>query len=214
MKSVEIGNLIKSALARMQLAQETVADELGIGQSTMSRITLGQFKKMPSDLPRICDRLDIHPLPELDGKPKVAAAASRPRPRRITADRDLPLYASAEGGPGEVIRSSDPQDWIPRPTAVQHVKTAYGMLVSGESMAPEYRSGDTAIINPMLPLIGGEVYVFYTEIDGEARATIKQLRRATTDKWFVHQYNPEKDFTLSRKEWRVCHCVVSKQRPL
>lgn len=205
----QIGEHVSAGLIRSGLAQEALADELGIGQSTMSRITLGQFKRMPSELPRICARLGIL-LPELDGK---ARSAGESLGRRDALVRDFPLYASAEGGPGEVIRSTEPQDWLPRPASVQHVKTAYGMIVSGDSMFPEYRPGDTAVINPMLPLIGGEVYVFYNEIDGEARATIKELRRSSADKWFVRQHNPPNDFTLSRKEWRICHRVVSKQRP-
>jgi hypothetical protein len=63
-------------------------------------------------------------------------------------------------------------------------------------------------------VIGGEVYVFYAEKAGEARATIKHLRRAAAEKWLVSQWNPpagqERDFALSRKEWQSAHRVIGK----
>jgi len=46
------------------------------------------------------------------------------------------------------------------------------------------------------------------------RATIKRLRRKTGDTWYLRQWNPPEgmkaDFTLSRKEWPICHHVVGK----
>jgi transcriptional regulator with XRE-family HTH domain len=127
---------------------------------------------------------------------------------------DFGIFASAEGGPGQIIITSEPVEFQPRPSIVQNVREAYGLIVTGDSMSPEYRNGDTAIVNPHLPPIGGEVFIFYAERHGAARATIKHLRRATPDKWFVTQHNPpegmQADFTLSRKEWAVAHRVLGK----
>jgi phage repressor protein C with HTH and peptisase S24 domain len=127
---------------------------------------------------------------------------------------DFPVYASAEGGPGQIIRSADPVDWVPRPMQLANVKGAYGLLVTGESMEPEFRAGQTALVDPSLPHIGGEVYIFYTELDGEARATIKYLRGYSADQWRVSQWNPpegmKSDFNLARREWRIAHRVIGK----
>lgn len=206
----EIGKVIRDELDRKKLAQEAFAEEIGIGQSTMSRIILGQFKRMPSELPRICAKLGL-PLPDLDGK----ASGAAPRiPRQTIGDRDFPVYASAEGGPGEIIRSTDPIDFIPRPSPVAHVKEAYGMVVTGTSMWPECRPGETLLVNPLLPVLGDEVHIFYSEIEGEARASVKHLRRATPTEWLVTQHSPPKgktkDFALSRREWRWAHRVFGK----
>lgn len=131
--------------------------------------------------------------------------------------RDFPIYASVEGGAGEIIRSTDPVDWHPRPAQVAHVKNAYGLFVVGESMAPEFDPGDIALVNPILPAIAGKPCIFYSEKDGEARATIKRYQRATADKWHVFQHNPPRggthEFTLSRKEWSICHRVLGKYYP-
>jgi len=65
--------------------------------------------------------------------------------------RDFAVYATAEGSPGEIIRSTDPIDFIARPAPVAHVREAYGLVITGESMVPEYKPGETALINPLLP---------------------------------------------------------------
>jgi phage repressor protein C with HTH and peptisase S24 domain len=105
-------------------------------------------------------------------------------------------------------------DFMARPAPLIHVRDSYGLLITGTSMEPEYRQGDTALVNPHLPVIQGEVYIFYAEKAGEARATIKYLRRVSADKWLLSQHNPPdgmaKDFTLARREWQWAHRVIGK----
>lgn len=133
---------------------------------------------------------------------------------QLLGEKNWPVYAAVEGGPGEVIRSTEPIEYSPRPFPVAHVARSYGLYVVGESMVPEYRPGDTAIVDPTLPPLSGEVHIFYAEKDGEARAAIKYLRRATAASWLVSQWNPppkmKADFELSRREWGVCHRVLGK----
>ncbi len=129
--------------------------------------------------------------------------------------RDLPVHSSAEAGAGFIIVTADAVDWAPRPPLVAHVRKAYGLYVTGESMAPEFEPGDVALVNPHLPVIPDTTCIFYGRAgDGEVRATIKRLRRKTADTWYLRQWNPPEgmkaDFTLSRKDWPVCHRVVGK----
>lgn len=169
-------------------------------------------------LPRIAGILGVPPAtidPDYAG---LTASPGGHRAANLGAmeghGRDFPIYASVEGGPGQIIRSADPVDFAPRPAPLAHVKGAYGLIVTGESMVPEFRPGDTALVNPNLPVIAGEAYVFYAEQHGEARATIKHLRRPTPEHWLVSQWNPppdgRQDFQLSRKEWTICHRVLGK----
>ncbi len=69
-------------------------------------------------------------------------------------------------------------------------------------------------VDPYLPVIANEVYVFYGERDGESRATIKHLRRAIVDAWQVRQWNPpdgmKPDFALPRRDWPKAHRVIGK----
>lgn len=81
-------------------------------------------------------------------------------------------------------------------------------------MIPEFKHGETAIVNPLMPLQPGESAIFYAEREGSARATIKEYRRQTEGLWLVTQHNPpageKNDFTLSRKEWQWAHRVMGK----
>lgn len=210
---MKVGHKIIEARKAKGYSQETLAEMASTTQSTIDRIERDDFKRMPSPLPKVAKILGLA-LEDLD--PSFTAISASPaglilsKADLMRPGQDFPVYASAEGGPGEIVRSSDPIDFVPRPAPVQHVKEAYGLIVTGTSMEPEFRPGDTLLVNPRLPLIGGEAYVFYSEVEGEARATVKNLRRATSDSWLVRQWNPEKDFALKKKEWRVCHRVLGK----
>lgn len=204
---------LKDNLVRLRTAkgwsQDELARKIGVRQNTIAAIETGETKrtKYLADLARALGAT----VDELE--PPAGGLVTPMQPPAMYGPRDFPVYASAEGGPGEVIRSTEPIDWVPRPAPAQ-TPEAYCMLISGESMSPEYRPGDSAIVNPKLPIIGGEVYVFYRELHGEARATIKQLRRQTADSWLVAQHNPptgqKADFTLPRREWQWAHRVVGK----
>lgn len=129
--------------------------------------------------------------------------------------RDLPVHSSAEGGEGFIIVTTDAVDWLPRPPLVAHVRKAYGLYITGESMVPEFEAGDIALVNPHLPVIPDTTCILYGRAgEDEVRATIKRLRRKTGETWYLKQWNPpdgmKADFTLSRKEWPICHRVVGK----
>jgi len=205
---------LKEALPRLRAlrgwSQQELADRVGVRQNTIAAIETGATTRTKY-LADIARALGVT-VDELD-PPEGLAGAPLPPPV-FTGRRDFPVYSSAEGGPGEVIRSVEAVDWVPRPAPVAHINDAYCMLISGDSMFPEFRPGDAAIVNPRLPIVGGEVYVFYRELKGEARATIKQLRRATPETWLLTQHNPpagqKQDFSLPRRDWRWAHRVVGK----
>jgi len=205
----EIGEQVLEAMSRRGLSQEALAELVGVGQSTISRIIKGEFKRMPSEMLAICTVLDL-PIPELDGKRAQRSIGPLLPAHAIIGTRDFPVYASAEGGNGEIIRSIEPIDFIPRPGPVAHVKEAYGLLITGTSMVPEYKPGETALVNPKLPIVAEEVYIFYAELHGEARASIKHLRRPTEKTWLVSQHNPPREFSLDRREWQWVHRVFGK----
>lgn len=214
MDTIEIGKRIRETRENKGLSQEDVAEVVGGGQSTIGRIEAGDWKRIPSALPSIVKMLGLS-LEDLD--PELAGLPPPPPGSiisRVLGDEDFKVYASAEGGPGEVIVSTDPIEVIARPSIVANIIDAYGLIITGTSMFPEFRHGETAIVNPLLPFQPGEVHIFYAEREGAARASIKELRRATPDNWLVTQHNPpegkSKDFSMARREWRWVHRVLGK----
>ena len=212
---MEPGEIIRRRREELGWSQAQLGNRVGISQPAIRKIEAGDSRQSKF-LPKIAQVLGI-PLVELDASLAgvVVPPASEAAPAaRILGARDFPVHASAEGGPGQIIVSHDAVDFMARPAPLIHVRDSYGLLITGTSMEPEYRQGDTALVNPYLPVIPGEVYIFYAEKEGEARATIKYLRRVTAEKWLLSQHNPPdgmgKDFTLARKDWQWAHRVIGK----
>jgi transcriptional regulator with XRE-family HTH domain len=212
---MEPGEIIRRRREELGWSQAQLGNRVGISQPAIKKIEAGDSRHSKF-LPKIAQLLSI-PLSDLDlsltGVVGAPAPEIAPTPR-ILGERDFPVHASAEGGPGQIIVSHEAVDFMARPAPLIHVRDSYGLLITGTSMEPEYRQGDTALVNPHLPVIQGEVYIFYAEKAGEARATIKYLRRATADKWLLSQHNPPdgtaKDFVLPRREWQWAHRVIGK----
>jgi len=208
---MEPGSLIRAARVRKCWSQADLGRRVGCSQVAIDKIEDGTTRQSKY-LARIASELALN-IDDLDpDAEKRRSPQNEPVPidQLLGRPSDFPIYAAAEGGPGEIIIGSDPVDWQPRPQRLAKVRDAYGLYIIGESMVPEYRPGDIALVNPTLPPIGGEVYIFYAERAGEARATIKHLRRATSDKWLISQHNKARDFELLRKEWQWAHRVIGK----
>lgn len=217
---MEPGEKIKQARELRGWSQKDLADRVGVSQVAIKKIESSQTRQSKF-LPKIARVLELD-LAEIDpsfheGDEPAEQNAPLPESKLLLPGRDFPIYAAAEGGPGEIIRSADPIDWHPRPAPVAHVKNAYGLFVVGESMSPEFEPGDIALINPALPPLTGKPCIFYAEMHGEARATIKRFVRANNQNWFVYQHNPPRggphEFTLPRREWGICHRVLGKYYP-
>jgi phage repressor protein C with HTH and peptisase S24 domain len=216
-------NALVKAREMKGFSQPDLARRSGCSQQLIGALEKGTTRSTKF-LPKIAAALEVDPG-ALDsdwaGIQAPEAAADRvafPPVADPYGPKDFRIYSAAEGGPGEVLRSVEPVDWWPRPIEVQRVTGAYGMYIVGESMVPEYRPGQVAVINPNLPHIADRSYIFYAETeDGSVRATVKLLRRQSADQWFVTQHNPpagqKNDFTLPKKLWRVAHRIVGRQEP-
>jgi len=132
-------------------------------------------------------------------------------PLRAADRADLPVYASAEGGGGAIIITSEPIDYVRRPEPLLSVRDGYGCYVIGDSMSPAYEQGDLLLVHPGRPVRPGDDCVFVRDQgDGTQQALVKRLLRSTTEKWRVRQFNPAKDFDLDRSQWQKVQLIVGK----
>lgn len=137
-------------------------------------------------------------------------------PAQLLGERDLPVFASVEGGEGQIVVGIEVIDLVPRPWFLERVRDAMAVLVSGESMHPAYDAGDMVLINPNLPVKPGKNHIFTTENeDGrDYRAIVKHLVKMTATEWTVRQFNPPEgapaEYTLSRAEWPTARRIVGK----
>lgn len=214
MDSTYIGTVIKEAREARGWTQAHLGRLVGVKQQSLDAIESGKTGRSKF-LPEIARELGI--APESVGLPPDPPPGTVPVTNPY-GPRDFMIYAAAQGGAGEIIRSVEPVDWWPRPIALQHVKGAYGIYVVGDSMWPEFEAGQVAEVNPNLPHTSNKCYIFYAEDEsGQVRATVKRLRKVSGDAWHVMQHNPpagqEQNFELPRSVWVHAHRIVGRQDP-
>lgn len=138
-----------------------------------------------------------------------------PGPDLFGSQMDFPIFGTVQGGQdGALIVSEAAVDWDVRPAVLLRVRDGYGVIVSGDSMAPEHKHGSIALVNPHLPARVGDSCVFRGETeDGAHLAMIKEYRGQTETHWKVRQHNPPKDFQLKKSEWQAVHRTVGNYFP-
>lgn len=142
-------------------------------------------------------------------------AVTVPTSELFGTQMDFPIFGTAQGGQdGALIVSETAVDWDVRPANLLHVRGGYGVIISGDSMAPEHKHGSIALVNPHLPPRPGDSCIFRSEAeDGTNLAMIKVYRGQTETHWKVGQHNPPKDFTLKKSEWQMVHRTVGNHFP-
>lgn len=206
-----IGDKIRRAREAVALSQAEMATALGISQAGYAKIENGSTVRSRY-LEEVLRFLKL----DLEGNPVEAGQGGYKAAPSFLGGRDLPVFSAVEGGPGEMVVSTDPIDMIPRPWFFERVKDAFAVVVIGDSMYPLYEPGDMVLVHPKLPPIRGRDAVFITDNDefGEFKATIKRLESMNTDVWRVRQFNPlegqSATFELDRRTWTRAVRVVGK----
>lgn len=124
---------------------------------------------------------------------------------------DFPIYASAEGGNGEMILSFDPIEYVNRPLFLENVPGAYGFYCVGHSMAPRYDQGDLLLVRPGRPVTqGDDVLVILVGEGNDHHALVKQFDKWKGDLLCLKQLNPKKTVTIQRKAVHSVNLVVGR----
>jgi transcriptional regulator with XRE-family HTH domain len=212
-----IGKRIESAMIRAGKKPVDIAKRLKITESAVSQWfakDTGPKSVRLSELASFLNTTVEYLITEPEGGSGGAAsfAASGP-PMGGRGDRpDLAVYASAAGGPeGAWVLSADAIAWIHRDQRLVGVRDAFACYVVGESMFPAYEQGNLLLVNPAVPPNAGDDCMLIQEAaDGARYALIKRLVRFNSTSWTVKQWNPDKTFSLPRKDWQRALLVIGK----
>tara|TARA_R100000365_G_C2748614_1_gene80775 strand:+ start:16525 stop:17208 length:684 start_codon:yes stop_codon:yes gene_type:complete len=225
-----MGNRLKDLREQRGLSQEQAGAAMGMSKSGYVKIERGERKLSTDHLERAAKAfgVDLRDIVQnsVDARRLPADAtplADMPVVARneVVSDRaDLPVFVSARGGLREdsMIIGNEPIEYVKRPSPLWNVRDGYAVYISGESMSPAYEHGDMALVHPHRPARPGEdVIVIGSDEDGGTRyAVVKRLIKATNTEWHLRQFNPpageDRDFTLNRFQWPVCHVIVGSYR--
>jgi hypothetical protein len=210
-----IGKRIESAMIRAGKKPVDIARRLKITESAVSQWfhkdtgpKSVRLSELASFLGTTVDYLITEHEPSLGAPPPSVGP-----PMALSAGRpDLAVYASAAGGPeGAWVLSGDAIAWIHRDQRLVGVRDAFACYVVGESMFPAYEHGNLLLVNPAVPPNAGDDCLLIQEAqDGARYALIKRLVRFNSTSWTVKQWNPDKTFSLPRKEWQRALLVIGK----
>jgi transcriptional regulator with XRE-family HTH domain len=208
----DIAAVVKRARASKGWSQPELARRVGTSQQTIDKIETGKVKHS-SFLPAIAVELGVPLERVLRVRHKSGRVVEIPGHALVSEDRDLPVYAATPGDSGVQVLSSDPVEYVLRPAPLAKVRDGYGVIVADDSMAPEFGSGDIALVNPHLPPRAGDSCVFRTAgQDGNQQVCIKHLRKVTDKDWHVSEWSREnggkRDFALKRSEWTIAHVTI------
>jgi transcriptional regulator with XRE-family HTH domain len=208
----DIAAIIKNARALKGISQPELARRVGTTQQTIDKIEQGKVKRS-SFLAAIALELGVSLDRVLQLHRNSGGVAAIPGHQLVSGDRDLPVYAATQGEGGVQVLSSDPVEYVLRPEPLARVRDGYGVIVADDSMSPEARSGDVALVNPHVPPRIGDTCVFRSPPrDGASiHSSIKHLRKVTERDWLVTEWNNDgerRDYSLKRSDWPVAHVTI------
>ena len=209
-----IGKRIESAMQRAGRKPVDIARHLKISESAVSQWfakDTGPKSVRLSDLAAFLGTTVDYLISESEGPLGAAPTPQPPLAMRANLP-DLAVYASAAGGPeGAWVLSADAIAWIHRDQRLVGVRDAFACYVVGESMFPAYEQGNLLLVNPAVPPNAGDDCLLIQEApDGARYGLIKRLVRFNSTSWTVKQWNPDKTFTLPRKQWQRALLVIGK----
>lgn len=189
--------------------QTEVAVYCGVTQSTYTRMEAGDFKEFQLWMLKAARFVGLDILPSDIGLEIASTEIRSPNDQSTSFFCNLALYGCSVSHNNTWMISNTAIDLIPMPAFLANVSGSYSVLVADESMHPEFRTADVALLNPHLPPRQGRACLFRENMDG-GRALLRILVRDDGDRWVVASHNPQIEVNLPKSEYPICHSVVGR----
>ncbi len=199
---------------RPVVTQHAAAKHFGVTRSTVNQWEKGRIKPNEDRHAVIAEFYHLT-LDELESdnthdKPQVI------KQQRLQAGGpvDLPVYSSSEIEGG--VWKADPSMVLlelARDTT-RYSTSAFGVYCHGNQQSPAFEPRDMIIIEPGRPVAPGDDVVLVQGYQhGEKRPFQGILRRLlgwTETHWNIRQFNPPRDYDVSKDEWPAALWVSGK----
>ncbi|WP_376742483.1 helix-turn-helix domain-containing protein [Ensifer canadensis] len=211
-------NIIKALRELRGLSQTDLAELVGTSQPQIRRLEAGERKLTKEWAERLAGPLqataeqilfdseidvshvtdvNVNPNQEPDHvDPRTDLPNARVRGKVEGLGRKIPVYGQAVGGlDGEFLMNGTILYEVMAPPAISHIRDAYAVLVSGDSMAPRYEDGEVCFIDPMRRVKRGDYVIAQVAFDEHAPplAYVKKFIRHNSAELVLEQFNPPKE---------------------
>lgn len=207
----EFGEAVKAHRCRKHptMSQTDAAAAAGVKQSTWARLESGSFKEFQPWMLKAAALVGFDVEPARIGLDVFSAIHPTKPAELTTGSRNFSLYGTNASSDGMLFLSEEPIDYVPMPSFLMNVSGAYAVLVADDTMEPEFRAEDQALVNPHLPPIAGRTCLFRTSESG-GTGLIRILLRQSATHWVVQSHNPRAQEKLAKTDWPVCHRIVGR----
>jgi len=164
---MDISERVKKIRKKLNLTQTQLGELAGTDQQTIQRIEVGKTST-PKNIKEIAEALKTSPefllfgAGEIDNGTVIANAGNY-----------LPLISLVNAGNWNDINEIDTATADFYPCPVKCSDQSFIVKVDGESMLPEFKSGDLLYVDPQAQVENGSYVV--ARLDDENQATFKQL---------------------------------------
>ena len=179
-----IGQRIKRFREELSISQAELAQRCGwLSQSRIGNYETDSRKVSVEDAVVLAKALNVNPGELILGTPDNASFTS-------AGERYLPLVSYVQAAP-----FTEPDNLLSAEGAKGHVmydgpisEVAFALKIKGDSMEPEFKEGDTIIIDPMVAPHPGE---FVIAKNGDHEATFKKYRLKANGSFELVPLNPD-----------------------
>ncbi|WP_193771186.1 LexA family protein [Candidatus Magnetaquicoccus inordinatus] len=216
---------IQTARKQAKLTQKELADRVGISQTAVHKLECGRSKSSRNTV-SIALTCGVDPIWLDSGRGEMSLVGANPGMNqndinkateegeiyRVPIFARLPLISWEDASRlcAEPIESFHPQSveaWIP--IAPRSSDRTFALRVHDDSMEPEFREGDTIIVDPSQP--GKHNQFLVARVEGDHMATFKQLI-VIGNRTYLKPLNSRYPLLDIQSTIRVCGVVVGKYK--
>lgn len=196
---------------QLNLTQEQLAQQLGIGKAALSMIETGKAGLSTRNKNILVQDLNVNPEWIETGKGRMFNAEPNCTPYLHRTDKSLPLQSvplySIEGTAGLVPLFAE--ESTAKPINFIHIpnlpKCDGAIYVVGDSMYPLLKSGDIILykqLSDVRDVFWGDMYLLSIDIDGEEYITVKYVQKSDHEGFIKlvsqNQHHADKEVEMSR----------------
>lgn len=209
---------ILARIAKLGITPEAAARRSNLDRSTIRKLIDREGGARGDTIIKLARGLETSPEWLLNGvgPEETAARASEAAPyvpqqaQRQSQRRQLPVFGQAAGAvAGQLTMTNEAIEYVVAPAALENVRDAYALIVTGSSMEPRYSAGDVIYINPNRPPKPGDHVVIQEALHGGTVVSIKRFEKVTDGYIVTTQYNPLAEVKFRRDTVIAMHRVLT-----